>query len=996
MPKINLTKKLSKLSLLSFIFVILMTLGISDTEKISAQMPNMPGGMPGGMMGAMGMETVPSECRSNPGTGEVFCEVKMDISMMSMTTTYAPFEYYEGQGVWFQGCMLPGQNYENFEAAWIERQYVGPSTTDPSNQGTHIFLRGNMPTEPRAQTAKCKYQFFLIDSPLVKPGGPYHNPQWEADQETQKMYEEADNIRREGERKRAEEELLRAKQQAELDLQMQEEMRKQQETQQPKNDQGIGNIFGQSPVGNIFGNQFQPPPDNEVPIGPFINLTKIRTEDRWKVMECIAREIENSIGMPYEQAYMDFAFTLGVRMMNEPDFYYDATTGCMHLSFSKLLSGGWGENLQDNSSTGTAPRADLNAMMEACIVPHLSDNMNIPHNVIMDDMVTVETGKRSVSREEMLAALDCWTHWDQNLRNNPMGGDYFPIQSDMLVTYIFGDQEIQGQACMIDAVADAQGFDRNQSERVIGDLVNFAVGRSDQWGFLESNATPQHKNEVVNRVIGCNQELNWLRDYLQSVTSNPQSEEYTLNFEFLMDDWSRNCNIGGMSENSDQPRQKITQQYEMILDGLLNDNDPTEVINRPLAEDQYHSIIDCANQINAEGLEEFEVSVWEGFFRQFSIFADDLNVNLMEYADQNNPNDQLAKVHGCIVSMWQGRDDQRKIDMAASHVIDTIFYHGGDVSLKPSGQQYAPQGLEEVHACLENKPEFDWVANAADPSYNYEPMFVSDVFRVGSDDNNNDNNRSASDFRQTITSNTSNQNNPGNMVQGSLAGGGALENMRMELVNMSRNSGAEDCMIANLARAKGETENYIKTSYISNIVWDPKNRPTNKEKEALSNCESQIRSSTQGKGGLDALLKLGRYGDPDYLSEPDDSQRACMINEYVKTFGYMIESSGGNPEESAAKAVSEFSMPGRYEGFHPLLGEDAPNLRPASAIELDAISNCKLVDLYVYEGSRLRKLIPGVDTSDLPIGDLASPTGLAIMGIMITLFFSVLQMIRGK
>ena len=234
------------------------------------------------------------------------------------------------------------------------------------------------------------------------------------------------------------------------------------------------------------------------------------------------------------------------------------------------------------------------------------------------------------------------------------------------------------------------------------------------------------------------------------------------------------------------------------------------------------------------------------------------------------------------------------------------------------------------------------------------------------------------------------------MVQGTLSGGGALENMRIELVNMSRNSAAEDCMVANLARAKGETENYIKTSYMSNLVWDPKQRPSNKEKEALGNCESQIRTATQGRGGLEALLKLGRSQDPDYLAEPDDSQRACMINEYVTTFGYMIESSGGNPEEAAAKAVAEFSMPGTYSGMHPIVGDKAPNLRPASAIELDAISNCKLVDLYVYEGSRLRKLIPGVDTSDLPIGDIASPTGLAIVGIMITLFFSVLQMIRGK
>ena len=36
------------------------------------------------------------------------------------------------------------------------------------------------------------------------------------------------------------------------------------------------------------------------------------------------------------------------------------------------------------------------------MVPHLSDSLNIPRNVIMDDMVTVETGKRSISYEEML------------------------------------------------------------------------------------------------------------------------------------------------------------------------------------------------------------------------------------------------------------------------------------------------------------------------------------------------------------------------------------------------------------------------------------------------------------------------------------------------------------------------------------------------------------------------------------------------------------------
>ena len=90
-------------------------------------------------------------------------------------------------------------------------------------------------------------------------------------------------------------------------------------------------------------------------------------------------------------------------------------------------------------------------------------------------------------------------------------------------------------------------------------------------------------------------------------------------------------------------------------------------------------------------------------------------------------------------------------------------------------------------------------------------------------------------------------------------------------------------------------------------------------------------------------------------------------------------------------------MPGSYKGAHPILGDSTPNLRPPSAIELEALSNCKIIDLYVFEGSKLRKLIPGVDTSELPIGDLVNnPSNLAILGIMITLFFSVLQMVRGK
>ena len=167
----------------SLVLMFILFSGLNTHNNISAQMPQMP---PSGMMGMMGMmATVPSDsqCRTNQGTGEVFCELNMDVSMMTLTHTSVDQSYYPGQGIWFQGCMLPGQQYENFEAAWIERDYTG--TTDHRGQQVgkdmlNIFIRGNMPTQPGQQSAKCKYQFFTSDSPLVQPGQPYHNPQWES------------------------------------------------------------------------------------------------------------------------------------------------------------------------------------------------------------------------------------------------------------------------------------------------------------------------------------------------------------------------------------------------------------------------------------------------------------------------------------------------------------------------------------------------------------------------------------------------------------------------------------------------------------------------------------------------------------------------------------------------------------------------------------------------------------------------------------------------
>ena len=975
-------KKLFFLLAMSLIFIS----SLSTSDKISAQMPPM--GNMGGMMGNMGTGYEPSTCRNNPGTGEVFCDVRLDVSMMSMTSTTAEWEHYEGQGVWFQGCILDGQDFENYDTAWIERHFNAQAgsinNADPNMMVTHIYFRGNMPTQPGDVMANCKYQYFLKDSPLVQPGGPYHSPQWESDQETQKMYEEADRIRKEGERRRAEEELLMAKQQAEVELQMQEENRKQQAAQnsQNSNNQGLQNIFGQSPVKNIFGgNSFQAPPDNEVPIGPFINLTQIATEDRWMVMECIANSIEADVGMQYEKAYLEFAFPLGVRKLDEPEFYYDSVTNCMHLSFSKLLSGGFGGR---TSNTGEAPREELNAMMEACIVPHLSDTLNVGRAIIMEDMVSVETGKRSVSNEEMRAAYDCWMQFE----NGNVANGYFPLDADALVSYVFGDQEIPGESCMIDSIQDANRGNSQDAERIVEDLINFAVGRSDQWGFLESNAQPSHKTEVVNRVIACNQELEWLRDYQKSISG--AGDNFSMSFERIREPDFEQCIIGGFKNNG---MKNSSNTYYAIKDGLMDEQDPTEYINRPLGEAQFHTIIDCVEIINSNLL---QVEAMEPYLQQYTTILNNIEFS---WSDNMNEEDKFAYLHECTLNGVKSgfKFKTTKPNVGSEDVVDNllekIFFLGGDLNVNNVLQrEYDNPELNAVHSCLDERTEFDWVTLIYNDDYNYEPLFESDIFSQTSGDFE----ESAANFRQTIQNDNQSNGMGGNMVSGSLTGGGALENLRQELVNMAIGSLAEDCMVANLAREKKETENYIKTSYIDGLVWNPNKRPSKKEQIALQNCDSQIRSVTQGKGGLNVLLKFGSSGDPDYFTTPTDSQRACMISEYSKQFGYMIESSGLEPNEAAAKAVAEVSMPGEYDGFHPILGEKAPNLRPPSAIEFEAFSKCKIYDIHVYEGSRLRKLIPGIDTGDLPIGDLSNPTNLAIAGILITLFFSMLQMVRGK
>ena len=991
---ISINKKIISTTLILLFFLFS---GINTQNNVSAQMP--PTG------GDFLFEE--STCRNNPGTGEVFCELTLDTSSYIMTQTVAPKEYYEGQGVWFQGCRVPGQQHDNYDAAWIERHYVaeagsigtwGQSVTnfynlDPKAKVTHIYFRGNVQQEPGRQVIQCKYQFFTVDSPLVKPGQPYHNPQWEADMETQRMYEEADRIRREADRARAEEELLRAKQQAELELQLQEEERKRQEKENQQI--GIQDLFGQGPVGNvgnIFSNAFQPPPDEEVPQGPFINLTAIAELDRVEIMDCIASNVEEITGMSYEQAYMDFAFPIGVRMMDEPDFYYDAVTNCMHLSYDKLLSGAWGVSSEINGmSGGKAPRDEINVLLNMCVVPHLADTLKISNGIIMDDVVTVESGKRSVTREEMLAAYDCFIHHEQigyferNFDKN-ITVNHYPNGQDLLINFIFGDEEIPGQNCMINSLSSIH-FDLGFSHSIVDSLVDFAVGRTDDWRFYEDRLSDEHQNYVINTVVGCNQELGWLRDYQASLTQGPNLEAV---FARLVQPEFRDCIIGKFEDYGDIEESWGNELYDRMLKGFFEAEDPTEYTNRPLGEEQYNSIVDCAVEFEVD---PETLTYVPAYLSQYTHFIEDVEFSWSRGLDVDAKYNRLID---CIADGFEnsgyGDDLVRKAEESADTMMWNVFYSGlGVNSQKPLGRDFTGIELDTVFDCLENKQEFEWIDNVYNSDYNYEPLFESGLFTQS----NVDFTGAAADFRQTIVS-----NNPdigeSNNVSGSLNLGEPLEMERLEAVNLARGAAAEDCMVANLAREKGETENYIRSSYIANLIWEPTQRPSKNEREVLQNCESQIRSATQGLGGLELLLRFGSYGDPDYLSEPSDSQRACMVNEYKNDFGYMIESYGGNPTESAAKAISEISLPGTYNGYHPILG-DVPNVRPPASKELNAISNCRVEDLFIYEGSRLRKLIPGVDTSNLPIGELVNnPSNLAIIGIIITLFFSVLQMVRGK
>jgi len=155
-----------------------------------------------------------------------------------------------------------------------------------------------------------------------------------------------------------------------------------------------------------------------------------------------------------------------------------------------------------------------------------------------------------------------------------------------------------------------------------------------------------------------------------------------------------------------------------------------------------------------------------------------------------------------------------------------------------------------------------------------------------------------------------------------------------------------------------------------------------------------MRTATQGQGGVNSLMQLGLPGQPDYLATPSPAQRACMIENYSNTFGYLFKER--DPRESAETVVKEISMPmGDFKGNHQLL-TDVSGIRVPSAMEMATFESCQIMDLYIFAGSRIRSLIPGISTESLPIGDLTNPTNLAIVGIIVTLGASLLSLIRGN
>ena len=111
---------------------------------------------------------------------------------------------------------------------------------------------------------------------------------------------------------------------------------------------------------------------------------------------------------------------------------------------------------------------------------------------------------------------------------------------------------------MIDSLSSRE-FDLGYSKAIVNGLVDFAVGRSDDWDFfIEDRLSDEHQNYVINTVIGCNQDLEWLRDYQASLTQGPNLEAV---FARLVQPEFRDCIIGKFEDYI---------RFRKICDSIIN------------------------------------------------------------------------------------------------------------------------------------------------------------------------------------------------------------------------------------------------------------------------------------------------------------------------------------------------------------------------------------------------------------------------------------------
>ena len=934
---------------------MLLSILFSGSRDILAQSPP-PNPPNSGDMGGV----VKAECRTNKATGEITCQARVDYSNMLETTTVVPKETYEGHHPWTEGCISEKTRQEEWEAAWVNRVFQTQSRGDDKRKTTTVIFQGNKPIPPNQEFGQCKFKLFLIDSPLVQPGGEFYNADWAAQKEIEAIYEEANVKRREQDKANALAELARMDE----ELKRQEEDRQAEQARQSSSG-GIQNIFGGGGGGggqpNVIGSflgGFQPPDDRDVPVGPFINLTRMITEDRYETMDCIARWISDTQGMPYEQAYERFAMNVGVMYLDDPPFLYDATTSCMHLIYAKALSGGWGES--NTGSDGWAKRDQVEAMVDACVIPYLADVQDVassfdePFREVRDRIEDANRGERSLTYEELLAGYDCWDTYIHMANNNDFGRGYFPLSNDRLVRFIYGSggaDRIPGEACMIAALVE-MGVPHQDASNNISIMIDFILGETDEIGL---EMPPQN---ALNRIIACNQDLGWLRDY-RPPGQGDQNIESRLMVKITEQSFKQ-CVVKQMENRLQFDRQTAQGEHDMIIQGIVDFDDPTEIINRPIGKEIAYIYGDCTRDVFDDDQLENQMRPW---IEQYVFWY---------------PEELWDETHQCVndgFDQINNHNNSKSVDP----LLNAVIFSGGDPEYW-SGH-FDDNQYDVIVNCLHDISEMgtgaEWVKFTNYEDYDYEPELGGNQFQ--------DFQKQAQEFRQNVqqTSNT---------TSGSLSGLGVMGESRNRLVDLAH--GAEDCVAASLAQEMGIDITLARTVTIDEIMWNPRRRPTKKEYSAISRCDSQMRTATQGQGGINSLMKLGLPGQPDYLATPSPSQRACMIENYSNTFGYLFKEQ--DPRASAETVVKEISMPmGDYKGNHQLL-TDVSGIRVPSAMEMATFESCQIMDLYIFAGSRIRSLIPGISTESLPIGDLSNPTNLAIVGIIVTLGASLLGLVRGK